>query len=291
MIQYVTGVINSQVVMITTAYHVRKIVNELNGKDILTSNFYYDILKGQPYLKGDDFVIRDFEKRFPEEYERVVADMRAAGILKGKPTHFITYTGVFNILHVYGIETKSLLKGGERIPFKQDKLFKTPEDNLNSTLDKLFTTGKDLAVQDEVDTTNTMKIKPNHRVYVREYQTAEEKVVLGLNYGISNEVSRTFPIVRENIDGDTGPLCAQIYVTEIAGRDDIAVVIRFVPRDTVGAVVLRRTLKDELMSNIALRKTASARGVMRLLDSYGISGVATREVDIIVEKQTVIAYY
>lgn len=121
----------SGTVLVTTAAHLRAKVREVNQKEVLNSNFYYDILRNEPYLNDEKFVIKDFQQKYPEQYEKAVKDLQAVGALKIVKTNttFITEQGVLNILHVYGIDPVTLLKGGPKIPMVQNGLFgnKTPQ--------------------------------------------------------------------------------------------------------------------------------------------------------------------
>jgi hypothetical protein len=126
MITLVSTKIGDRYVGLTTPYHVRKQVNAANEKEILTSNFYYDIINEKPYLSGDEFVIKNLDKTDPEVFKDLTARLREAGVIKKAATGnatFLTEAGVFNILYAYGIEPKSLLQGGPKIPMVQNSLF------------------------------------------------------------------------------------------------------------------------------------------------------------------------
>lgn len=288
-IKFVEEDFNGEMIRVTTLFHVRKIVNITNGKDVLTSNFYYDIINEKPYLSGEEFVIRNVSSQYPQSYKRACESMTEKGIMKRSTDTFLTEAGVLNILYVYGIDPKTLLKGGERIPMKQERLFTNPPKPAN--LSDIFNSKSGL-VSTKYENEGE-RIENNFRVYVRDFESSDETVIVGLNHHLSRRLSTSFKLLEMNIhkvEGTT-PLTAQIYLSEDYKPDKIALIIRFVLPGKEDSITMRRSLVKKQMTNIALRKTSDAESIMQALKNAGIQKMATKDIEIDEDMQTVIAYF
>jgi hypothetical protein len=123
-IVFADRVVEGKEVGFTAMFHVRKAVNDANKPhDVLTSNFYYDITKGAPYIKFESLFVEDFELNYPHMHSEVVKELKDRGVVKQGNPSLITRQAVLDIFYVYGIDPETLLKGGPKVPVKQNTLF------------------------------------------------------------------------------------------------------------------------------------------------------------------------
>jgi hypothetical protein len=115
--------IANKTVNFTGAFFMRSRVNEENETDILTSNFYNDAVNGVPYLKEEQKFMEDFIENYPEQYKRVLSGLKKLGVIRKGEPKLLTESAVRAIFHVYDIDPETLLKGGPKVPVRQNNLF------------------------------------------------------------------------------------------------------------------------------------------------------------------------
>lgn len=280
--------IKGKTVLVTVPNLIRKTVNALNGKEILTSNFYYDILNEKQYLRGEEFVLRDCQQKYPVQYAEAIEQLRAMGELVTNATNLITYQGAFNILYAYGIDTKTLLQGGEKIPLKQNGLFPQPEPmeepSEEDMLEQLFSSEKGLIKPQDLVSKKTSR-SYSKRVYIRDLNQADENVVFGFNKELAYQLSTRFTRVQDTIDG-LSSLFAQVYILDKNGY--FQMVVRFVAEGTPNSVLLARSMSGDVVTNISLKRTKYSNHIIDTLLENGLSGIESRSMLIVDELQSVI---
>lgn len=141
-IQFVTITIDGESVKVTSAFHVRSVINEVNDKSILTSSFYYDIQNNLKYLQGDKYSFPNFDRTHPKQYKNAVKKLKRMGVVK-RPSHvFLTEAGVSNLLHAYNIDLETLMQGGPKIPTVQNSLFGKATPDKKDVSDSVITARK-----------------------------------------------------------------------------------------------------------------------------------------------------
>ena len=279
-------------VKVVTPHYFRSTINSVNGREVLTSQFYYDIINDKPYLSGKDFIIKDFEKNYPEDFKEAEKILRKSGKMRKKTKHLLTELGVINILHVYGIESRTLLKGGEKIPLKQNRLFQPSqaELTLGDKMSQIFESGTGLATLEKAPVPKRT-LERKSRVYVRDFNKSGENVILGLNKELCEILSRKFSLVQDTIDGISS-LFAQIYVLRDENEtSNYQLVIRFVPQGTTNSILLARSLSGQSVTNMSLKKSGLSGGVESTLELVNLLDVDTRDISILEEQQTVVANF
>lgn len=143
-IKFVNVTVEGELVKLTSAYHVRRTINSINKREILTSSFYYDIQANAPYISGSKYSYPRFTETHPRACAIATKKLRKLGAVRSQTSVFLTEAGVYNLLHVFNIDLETLLQGGPRIPTKQNTLFggATPDKEIVSnsvlTARKLF---------------------------------------------------------------------------------------------------------------------------------------------------------
>lgn len=249
------------------------------GSKAVHRSSIYKLIKENPmyFTEGEDYIFYA-DKKDPQYFREFVKKYKHIPKVTSSTVHFLTRQGVEKICRHYDINPETL-RSNKEVPEdapKQSKLISSKKDELM----KLFQTGESLIIGEE-DNTVAEQPERDSRVYIRDFTKKEQNVILGFNDILSEKIS-TFNRVKNHIDNKEG-IYAQVYIQE----DEL--IIRLVEKDTKGAIRLKPTIKNGVMTNLALRKTSYTNAMLRILKNKNLVDVESRDVKIYAELQAITA--
>lgn len=265
---YATLDVGGEPVRLTSAFHVRRVVNEVNKRAILTSNFYRDIAgeDDAPYLKAEMALIRHIQSAMPSQYQQVLAELEELGAIKrlSASTTVLTEQAVRDIFYVYKIDHRTLLQGGPKIPVKQNNLFgsSTPEQTDEPEAQRRANL---LFPPDEV---NTKRVK---RVGGRRTRLTKPGVSINddKSYSLINLSKALMPLVYDipyiesQLDSNRHTVNADVKVAVVEGKKIIG--IKFHEAGEFEFFMKRNNSVDYRLSNISIDKKRSSRSSYKKL--------------------------